>query len=94
MEYLYYLAQIPIAMSPISNNALFLPITEHPLPKFLAEGIPITLSTDDPLMFHFTNEPLLEEYAVSAQVFKLSTVELCELARNSVAMSGFPDNVI
>lgn len=28
----------------------------------------VCLSTDDPLQFHFTMEPLMEEYAVAAQV--------------------------
>lgn len=27
IQYLYYLAQLPIAMSPVSNNALFLKVT-------------------------------------------------------------------
>lgn len=26
----------------------------------------MSLSTDDPLMFHFTDEPLLEEYSIAA----------------------------
>ncbi|CAF1054322.1 unnamed protein product [Rotaria sordida] len=38
-------------------------------------------------------EPLMEEYSIAAQVWKLSSVEMCELARNSVLMSGFSDEV-
>ncbi|XP_063387499.1 AMP deaminase 2-like isoform X1 [Cydia fagiglandana] len=90
LQYLYYLTQIAIAMSPLSNNSLFLNYHRNPLPEFLARGLAITLSTDDPLQFHFTKEPLMEEYSIAAQVWKLSSCDMCELARNSVLMSGFP----
>ncbi|XP_026332916.1 AMP deaminase 2 isoform X2 [Hyposmocoma kahamanoa] len=90
LQYLYYLAQIYIAMSPLSNNSLFLNYHRNPLPEFLARGLCITLSTDDPLQFHFTKEPLMEEYSIAAQVWKLSSCDMCELALNSVLMSGFP----
>jgi AMP deaminase len=54
LQYLYYLCQIGIAMSPLSNNSLFLNYHRNPLPEFLARGMCISLSTDDPLQFHFT----------------------------------------
>ena len=44
----------------------------------------VALSTDDPLILHLTKEPLLEEYAVAAQVWNLTQVDMCEIARNSV----------
>jgi len=53
------------------------------------KGLNVSLSTDDPLQFHFTKEPLIEEYSVAAQIWKLSGVDMCELARNSVLMSGY-----
>ena len=31
----------------------------------------------------------MEEYSIAAQVWKLSPCDMCELARNSVLMSGF-----
>lgn len=55
-------------MSPLSNNALFLTYERNPLPQFFQRGLNISLSTDDPLQFHFTKEPLIEEYSVAAQV--------------------------
>ena len=58
LQYLYYLAQIGIAMSPLSNNSLFLNYQRNPLPDFLARGLMVSLSTDDPLMFHFTKVKL------------------------------------
>ncbi|CRK96623.1 CLUMA_CG009986, isoform B [Clunio marinus] len=93
LQYLYYLAQIGIAMSPLSNNSLFLNYHRNPLPEYLARGLIVSLSTDDPLQFHFTKEPLMEEYSIAAQVWKLSSCDMCELARNSVIMSGFTHNV-
>lgn len=54
LQYLYYLAQIGIAMSPLSNNSLFLNYHRNPLPEFLSRGLVVSLSTDDPLQFHFT----------------------------------------
>ncbi|CAO3638756.1 unnamed protein product [Cunninghamella blakesleeana] len=89
LQYLYYLAQIGIAMSPLSNNALFLTYERNPLPQFFQRGLNISLSTDDPLQFHFTKEPLIEEYSVAAQIWKLSSTDMCELARNSVIQSGW-----
>lgn len=89
LQYLYYLTQLPIAMSPLSNNSLFLEYAKNPLLEFLQKGLCISLSTDDPMQFHFTKEPLMEEYAIAAQVFKLSTCDMCEIARNSVLQSAY-----
>ena len=86
--YLYYLAQVGIAMSPLSNNKLFLDYNKSPFPKYFAMGMNVSLSTDDPLMLHYTKEALVEEYAVATQVWKLSTTDQCEIARNSVLQSG------
>lgn len=36
----------------------------------------------------------MEEYSIAAQVWKLSSCDMCELARNSVLQSGFEDKVI
>jgi len=36
----------------------------------------------------------MEEYSIAAQVWKLSSVDMCELARNSVVMSGFSHKVV
>lgn len=52
-------------------------------------GLNVSLSTDDPLQFHITKEPLVEEYSVAGQVYKLTASDLCEIARNSVYQSGF-----
>ena len=38
-------------------------------------------------------EPLMEEYSIATQVWKLSPCDMCELARNSVLMSRFEHHV-
>lgn len=36
----------------------------------------------------------MEEYSIAAQVWKLSTCDMCEIARNSVLQSGFEHEVM
>ena len=89
LQYVFYLEQIGIAMSPLSNNALFLAYERNPFLQYFRCGLNVSLSTDDPLQIAFTKEPLIEEYSVAAQIYKLSAVDMCELAKNSVLQSGF-----
>ena len=89
LQYVFYLEQVGIAMSPLSNNALFLAYERNPFHQYFRRGLNVSLSTDDPLQFAFTKEPLIEEYAVAAQIYKLSPVDMCELAKNSVRQSGY-----
>ena len=93
IQYLYFLDQIGLAMSPLSNNALFLTYDKNPFHGFFKRGLNVSLSTDDPLQFSYTKEPLIEEYSVAAQIYKLSAVDMCELARNSVLQSGYEASV-
>jgi adenosine deaminase len=68
LQLLYYLSQVGIAMSPLSNNKLFLDYHRNPFVKYFSQGLNVSLSTDDPLMLHYTKDPLVEEYSVAAQV--------------------------
>ncbi|KAH9261550.1 AMP deaminase [Batrachochytrium salamandrivorans] len=88
LQYLYYLDQIGLAVSPLSNNSLFVAYESNPFPHFFSRGLFVTISTDDPLLLHLTKDPLVEEYSVAKQVWKLSSTDMCEIARNSVAISG------
>lgn len=54
LQYLYYLAQIGLCMSPLSNNSLFLDYHRNPFPTFFARGLSCSLSTDDPLQVRQT----------------------------------------
>ncbi|KAF2724465.1 AMP deaminase [Polychaeton citri CBS 116435] len=93
LQYIFYIEQIGVAMSPLSNNALFLAYERNPFLSYFKRGLNVSLSTDDPLQFAFTKEPLMEEYAVAAQIYKLSAVDMCELAKHSVVQSGFEHSV-
>src|SRR4029434_6060888 len=44
-------------------------------------------------VLHLPQEPLMEEYSIATQVWKLSSCDMCELSRNSVLMSGFSHKV-
>ncbi|NWR91146.1 AMPD2 deaminase, partial [Furnarius figulus] len=93
LQYLYYLAQIGGGGAPLSNNSLFLSYHRNPLRGGGSRGLMVSLSTDDPLQFQGGGEPLMEEYSIATQVWKLSSCDMCELARNSVLMSGFSHKV-
>ena len=92
LQYLFYLNQIGISLSPLSNNKHFVKFLKNPLHKFFNRGLNVSLSTDDPLSTHLTREPLMEEYSVAAQTLDFNTVDLCEIAKNSVIQSGFSLN--
>merc|ERR1712096_374732 len=91
IQYLYYLTQIGISVSPLSNNALFKKIEDNPFYNFLERGLNVTLSTDDPLQFHMcnTSNALMEEYVVAKSRWSLTNTDLAEITRNSVLQSGF-----
>ncbi|CAJ1423659.1 unnamed protein product [Effrenium voratum] len=89
LQYLYFITQMGISMSPLSNNALFLKMSKSPFLDFFQRGLNVTLSTDDPLMFHATKEPLLEEYTTARCIFGLSMTDMCEIASNSVRQGSF-----
>lgn len=61
-------------------------LADHPLPKFLARGLAVTLSTDDPGMFH---TDLLTEYSRAAEM-GLSNEQLLRLAEESFNASFLP----
>jgi aminodeoxyfutalosine deaminase len=83
--------QIPLEICPQSNLrtgalAKLLRIKcagleDHPLRKFVTRGVPVTLSTDDPAMFHTT---LNETYALAASEMRVTTAQLV-----SIATAGF-----
>lgn len=52
--------QIGMSISPLSNNFLFRKIGTNPFPKLFKRGLNVTLSTDDPLLFHMSDDALLE----------------------------------
>jgi len=90
LEYLYYITQLGVAMSPLSNTAGASPYLSNPFPQFFHRGLNVSLATNQPIHFHFTREPLIEEYSIAAKMWKFEFNDLSEIARNSVRQSGFP----
>jgi aminodeoxyfutalosine deaminase len=59
-------------------------LAEHPLPRLVAAGVPVTINSDDPPMFATT---LNHEYAVAAELLNLDQNGVAELARQGVRYS-------
>ena len=78
--------QVPLEVCPTSNACTRqVPgLAAHPLPRLLAEGLFVTLNSDDPPMFGTT---LTEEYRRAASVLGLNRAQLAELAANGVRAS-------
>ena len=71
---------ITLDTCPISNIKLAptADVKKHPCVELLDAGVPITLSTDDPLIF---GNNIAEEYAVLHQTRVLSREEMCQIAK-------------
>ena len=75
--------QIPLDISISSNicTGVVDRLENHPVRRLFDAGVPITLNTDDPPMFHTT---LLDEYQLAHSHFGFSREELRHLAQNSL----------
>jgi aminodeoxyfutalosine deaminase len=86
-----YLADhgITLEVCPTSNvrTRAVAAIEEHPLPRLVAAGVPVTINSDDPPMFGTTLE---EEYAVAASLLDLDAAGVADLARAAVTASFLP----
>jgi adenosine deaminase len=82
--------QIPLDVCPTSNVCLHVvpALADHPLPRLLAEGLFVTLNSDDPPLFNTT---LTNEYLVVARTFQMGADELEQLALNGVRASLLPE---
>lgn len=80
---------IPIEVCPSSNvrTRAVRTLAEHPLPRLLDAGVPVTLATDDPGMFHID---LNTEYLRCHEHFGLGRSELADLARTGVRAAFCP----
>ena len=62
-------------------------ISEHPLPRLLEAGVPVTLNADDPLFF---GHGILDEYELARTQLHLSDTTLAAIAHQSFAASALP----
>jgi adenosine deaminase len=81
--------QVPLEVCPTSNVCLGVvpSLAEHPLPRLLAEGLYVTLNSDDPPMFNTT---LTAEYQAAATHFGLQATDLEGLVLNAARASLLP----
>ena len=77
---------IPLEVCPTSNvcTRSVPSLAEHPLPAFVAAGVPVTINSDDPPMFSTT---LNQEYQVAADLLGLDRAGVAHLARQGVRYS-------
>lgn len=64
-------------------------LEDHPLPKFIARGVPITLATDDPGMFRTS---LNAEYAAADMQMGLTAAQIVSIAEAGFHHSFLPQN--
>lgn len=83
---------IAVEVCPTSNlcTRAVPSLAEHPLPRLLDAGVPVTLATDDPGMFH---TDLNREYLLCHNEFGLGRQELADLSRAGVRASFAPDSL-
>jgi aminodeoxyfutalosine deaminase len=83
---------IALEVCPSSNIATraVATLTEHPLPSFVAAGVPVTINSDDPPMF---GTSLNREYEIAASLLSLDSAGIASLAVVAVDASFAPDDV-
>ncbi|WP_132124484.1 adenosine deaminase [Actinocrispum wychmicini] len=83
---------IPVEVCPTSNirTRAVDTLARHPLPRLVEAGVPVTLATDDPGMFHTT---LNQEYLIAHEVFGFDAEKLVQLAENGVRAAYAPADV-
>ena len=81
--------RIPLEVCPTSNlrTGAVTSLAEHPLPRLLRAGVPVTLNTDDPGMFGCD---IVGEYRVAHDVLGLTPDELIALTRTAINAASCP----
>jgi adenosine deaminase len=81
--------RVALDVCPTSNICLgvYPSLAEHPLPRLLAAGVPITVNSDDPPLFNTT---VADEMALLAEPFGLTLGQVDEIVLNGVRHSFLP----
>ena len=82
---------IALEICPVSNECTgaISRLADHPLPQLIREGVAVTLSSDDPAMFHTS---VTMEYAVAHEVLGISTPKLVDIAREGFKRAFLPED--
>jgi AMP deaminase len=86
--YLYCKSKIGCAMTPISNHFLTRDSRCLYIDVLFNCGLKLSIGTDNPLMLHLSENPLLEEYINAKNIFNFSLIDLMELVSNSYIING------
>ncbi len=83
---------VTLDVCPTSNVVLRVvpSLADHPLPRLLEAGVPLSLNADDPLFF---GSGILAEYELGRHSFGLDDPTLAHIARCSIRASGAPPEV-
>jgi aminodeoxyfutalosine deaminase len=83
--------RVPLEVCPTSNvcTGLIARIEDHPLPRFLAAGLLVTLNSDDPGMFGTSLE---REFQLAATHFALSRSQIARLCADAMRTSFLPED--
>ncbi len=81
--------QIPLEMCPISNvkTGIVASVAKHPIRFYFDKGIPVTVSTDDPMMF---GNSLVDEYSALARDLGFSKSDIIRLILNAIDVAWLP----
>ena len=81
---------MPLDVCPTSNICLkvYPSLIEHPLPQMIAEGLNVTLNSDDPPLFSTT---LTDEYINAVQIMGLTLEDLHQMVENAIHAAILPD---
>ncbi|MCX6550703.1 MAG: adenosine deaminase family protein [Acidobacteria bacterium] len=81
---------VAVECCPVSTACMgFVPIAQHPLPLFLAEGLSVSLSTDDPLMVG--SPSVAHSFTAIAGPLGLDDAALLTLTRNGIETAFVTD---
>lgn len=84
--------QVTCDVAVASNLALGLypSIRKHAIGTLVEAGVPVTINTDDPLMF---GPGLLDEYTAIRDAFQWDDAVMAKIAATSIAASGAPEEL-
>jgi len=83
---------ICLEVCPISNQVLgyFPQLAAHPAPTLLRCGLPMTISHDDPGIWHYSD--VSYDWVAATKAWSLNLAEIKALARNSITYSTLPSD--
>ncbi len=79
---------VEVCLSSNVSTGVLASVQEHPLDRFLAEGLTVTINSDDPAMF---GTSLTRELELAAENFSLGRAQLVRLLANAARAAFLPE---